>query len=143
MVHHPSFGAALAWDVAGGTSYTAIGQVKDIGGLSLTRDSTEVSDHDSADGWKEFLGGMTDGGAISFTVGYDNANAQHAALVTSMTTSTCTMPAWQLTLNVCSGTAIWTCDAFVTGMNFSAPVVGENTIDITIKVTAKPTLTVS
>lgn len=143
MGHHPSFGAALAWDPAGGTSYVTVGQVKDINGPSLTRSTIDVTDHDSTDGFREFVSGLVDPGEISFTIGYDNGNAQHAALLTNMASDSCTMAAWQLTLNVCSGTAVWTADGFVTGFAPSTPIEGENTVAVTVKVSGKPVLTVS
>ena len=140
MTHHPSHGAVLDWDPAGGTSYVAIGQVKDITGPSQTRDTIEVTDHDSG-GWKEYIAGLRDGGELTFTIGYDNANAQHAALLTSMGSSV--IPAWELTLNVTSGTAVWTFDGQVTGFTANTPVSGENTIDITVKISGSATLTTS
>lgn len=143
MAHHPSFGAALEWDPAGAAAYAAIGQVKDISGPSITRGTVDVSDHDSSDGFREFMGGLVDGGEVTFTIGYDNANTQHAALLTNLVSTTCTPATFELTLTVCSGTAVWTWSGFVTGFTPAAPVEGENTAEVTIKVTGKPVLTVS
>ena len=143
MAHHPSFGAALAWDVVGGAAYAAIGQVKDISGPSISRGTVDVTDHDSTDGWREFIGGLVDGGEVSFIVAHDRGNAQHTALWTSLSSDTCTVPAWQLTLNVCSGSAVWTFDGFLTGLSPSTPVEGENTWEIAVKVTGKATLAVT
>lgn len=140
MAHHPSFGAALAWDPAGGVAYVALGQVKDISGPGISRGTIDTTDHDSTDGWREFLGGLVDGGEVTFTIGLDRGNAQHAALWTSLSSDTCTPPTWQLTLNVCSGTAVWTWAGFLTNFTGGAPVEGENTVDVTVKVTGKATL---
>jgi len=140
MAHHPSHGAELDWDSAGGSTYVAIGQVKDISGPGTVRGTIEVTDHDSS-GWREFVAGLRDGGDVTFTVGYDNANTQHAALLTSMGSDV--VPTWELTLNMTSGTAIWTFAGQVTAFNASTPVEGENTIDITIKVSGAATLTVT
>ena len=143
MAHHPSFGAALAWDSAGGASYTAIGQVKDIAGPGIARGTVDVTDHDSTDGFREFLGGLVDGGEVTFVIGYDNANAQHAALITNLASTTCTKATFQLTLTVCSGTAVWTWGGFVIGFNPAAPVEGENTAEVGVKVSGKPILSIS
>ena len=143
MGHSPSFGAALAWDPAGAAAYTAIGQVKDISGPSIARGTVDVSDHDSPSGFRQFMGGLVDGGEVTFVIGYDKANAQHAALITNFTSTTCTLTTWQLTLNVCSGSAVWTWSGFVTGFTPGAPVEGENTAEVGVKVSGKPTLTVA
>jgi len=148
LTHHPSWSAALKWDPAGGTSYTAIGQVKDISGPDISRGDIDVTDHDSASGWREFLPGLSDGGTVSFPIGLDTANTAHigasgTGLLGDFDRDGCTMPAFQLTLNLCSGTGIWTFDGYPNGFSNSYPVEGENTADLSIKVTGKPTLAVT
>jgi len=91
---------------------------------------------------------LSDGGDISFTIGFDPANTAHGTaagtgLIGDFTRDGCTIPAWQLTLNLCTGTGIWTFDGYPNGMSFNAPIEGENTADVTIKVTGVPTLTIS
>lgn len=144
MGHHPAFGAALAWDSAGGASYTAVGQVKDIQGPNITRADVDVTDHDSPDGYREYLPGLADGGTVTFIIGFDNANVEHTTnLLANLEDDQCTMATWQLTLNVCNGTAVWTWSGYVNNYNPSAPVEGENTAALSIKVSGKPALTVS
>ncbi len=148
MPHHPSFGAALKWDPAGGTAYVAIGQVKDISGPNISRGDIDVSDHDSPSGWREFLPGLADGGDVTFTIGFDTTNTAHkggpgTGLLGSFEQDGCTIPAWQLTLNACTGTGIWTFDGYPNSMGFSEPIEGENTADVGVKITGKPTLTVT
>jgi len=126
----------------------AIGQVKDISGPNISRGDIDVSDHDSTSGYREYLPGMADGGDVSFSIGLDTANTAHVGaagtgLLGSLDTDGCTMPAWQLTLNTCSGTAIWTFDGYVNGMGFSSPIEGENTADVGVKITGKPALAVT
>lgn len=144
MAHSPSFGSTLSWDNSGGSSYTAIGQVKDIGGPSISRGTIDVSDHDSADGYREFLGGLADGGELTFTIGFDNTNAEHTTnLPANLEDDTTTPAAWELDLTMASGTAVWTFDGFLTGFAPGTPVEGEQTIEVTVKVTGKPTLAVT
>jgi hypothetical protein len=132
----------------GGTSYSAVGQVKDISGPNISRGTIDVTDHDSADGYREFLPGLADGGEVSFTIGWDPNEAIHqqiggTGLLGDFEEDGCNMPAWQLELNTCTGTAIWTFDGFLTGFSPGAPVEGELTADVGVKVNGKPTLTVS
>ena len=144
MSHHPSHGSTLSWDDTGGAVYAAIGQVKDITGPGLTRGTIDVTDHDSS-GVREFLAGLTDGGELTFSIGFDPTNAEHVALHTSLTTASCTASAaaWELDLNVCSGTAVWTFDGFVTGFSPGVPVEGEQTVDLSVKLNGGTTLTIT
>ena len=122
--------------------------MKDISGPDISRGDVDVTDHDSTLGWREFLPGLADGGAVSFTIGFDTTNTAHrgtagTGLLGDFDRDGCTMPAWQLTLNLCTGTGIWTFDGYPNGMSFSVPVEGENTADLSVKITGKPTLTVT
>jgi len=147
-MHHPSFGTLLKWDPAGGTAYVAIGQVKDISGPDISRGDIDVTDHDSTLGWREFLPGLPDGGSLSFTIGFDPGNAAHGTaagtgLIGDFDRDGCTMPAFEMTLNLCTGTGVWTFDGYPNSMSFAASIEGENTADLSIKITGKPLLTIS
>ena len=147
MTHHPSFGSVLQWDPAGGTAWSAAGQVKDISGPSISRGTIDVTDHDSSSGYREFLGGLADGGDLSFTLGWDPSDADHqqgagTGLIGDVEQETCTLPTWKLTVNTCSGTYYWTFDGFVTAFSPSTPVEGELTADVTVKITGKPTFNI-
>lgn len=148
MTHHPAWSSALKWDPAGGTTYTAIGQVKDIGGPSISRGTIDVTDHDSTSGYREFLAGLPDAGELSFAIGWDPASTVHddaagTGLIGDFLDDHCTMTTWQLTLNTCASTAIWTFAGFLTGFSPSVPVEGELTADVTVKVSGVPSLTVT
>jgi len=134
--------------MSGGAAYSTIGQVKDISGPNISRGDVDVTDHESADGYREFLPGLADGGDVSFTVGLDKSDSTHVGgagtgLLGDFEQDGCTLPAWKLILNACSGTFYWTFDGYVNGFSPSSPVEGEHTADISIKVSAKPTLTTS
>ena len=45
--------------------FTAVAEVKDIDGPSITRDSIEVTNQDSDDGWREKIPGWRDGDTIT------------------------------------------------------------------------------
>lgn len=147
MTHHPSFGTSLKMDPAGGTVYVAVGQVKDIGGPSVTRGDVDVTDHDSADGYREFIPGLADGGVVSFPIGWDSQNPKHlqgvgTGLLGDME-QTCTLAAWEVTLTQCAGTAVWTFDGYVNGFAMTSAVEGEQLADVAVKVSGKPTLTIT
>lgn len=148
MTHHPSFGSILKWDPAGGTDYSAVGQVQDISGPTLTRGDVDVSDHDSADGYREYLPGLADGGNVTFTIGFDPEDADHVqgvgtGLIGDLEQSGCTLPTWEYTLATCAGTAIWTWAAYVNSFTQNSPVEGQHTADVGLKISGKPTLSVT
>lgn len=147
MTHHPSWGTLVGYDAAGGTVYAAINQVKDIAGPNMSRGDIDVSDHDSALGYREFLPGLTDAGDVSFQLGFDPTDAVHtqgtAGLLYNFELDGCTMTSWEIDLNVCTGTAIWTFDGYVNSWSGTYAVEGELLADIGIKISGKPTLTIT
>lgn len=151
MTHHPTFGTQLNWDVAGGTAYTPIGQVKDIDGPGVSTEDIEVTDHDSklvADGFAEYMPSVPDGGEVSFVLGLDPQNAQHVGaegtgLLGQFESNGCTLPAFQMVADICGGTATWTWRGYPKNFTPHQPVKGEYTADVTIKVSGKPSLVVA
>lgn len=148
MTHHPSFGSSLQWDPAGGTTYVAIGQVKDIVGPSLARGDIDVTDHDSSLGYREFLPGLVDGGVYTFTIGWDSQNTAHlqgvgTGLMGDLEQSGCTLSAFEHTFNQCAGTAVVTFAGYVNGMTFNNAVEGEVTADVSVKVSGKATMEIT
>jgi hypothetical protein len=143
----PSFGSQLKMDPAGGTVYVAIGDVQDIAGPSVTRGEIDVTTHDSASGFREYIQGLADSGGVTFPIVFDSQNVKHLQGVGTGLLGdfeqTCTIPSWEHTFNDCAGTVVLTYDAFVTGYSFTNAVEGAVMGDITLKVTGKPTLTVT
>jgi len=151
MTRHPSFNTTIGWDAAGGTSYTTIGQVKDISGPSISRDTFEVTDRDVTGNYKEFWGGYSDGGDLTFTINWDPLNdathgtASGTALITNFTeTDMCSAKsAWQVQMDLCGGTATWTFDGIMSTFEMSSPENDVLTADVTVKVSGQPTLVIS
>ncbi len=120
--------------------FTTIAQVVSIGGPSLSLDPIDVTNHSSLDGWKEFVGGLLDGGEISLEINYDPVNATHnatAGLIKDMEDRT--VRNFQLVFSDTAGTT-WTVPALVTGFEPGAPVDGKLSASVTLKVSGKPTL---
>ena len=149
MAEHPSFGTLVAWDKAGGTSYSTIGQVtSDISGPGFSRGSIDVTNHADSDMFRQKMPGLIDAGQISFTVAFDPADATHnwaTGLLDDFDGDGCTLPAWRITMNVCTAlvtSSTWTFDGFVAGMDFSAGLEDVHRADVTVEISGKPTLTI-
>lgn len=57
--------------------FTAVAEVIDIDGPSMTRDSIEVTSQDSTSGWREFISGWRDGDSLTVTANWLPTNATH------------------------------------------------------------------
>jgi predicted secreted protein len=129
-----AFGAKVNWN-----SHD-IAEVISISGPGESVDSLDVTSHDSANEFKEFIAGLRDGGEVSFEANFKSSDSDgQIALHTDFqagTSRTCqiTLPD---SLGNISGTAI------CTRYEFSFPVDGPARISGTIKYTGKPTLTIS
>ncbi len=148
MTHHPSFGSALKFDPNGGTVYVAIGQLKDTVGPAIARGDIDVTDHDSSLGYRQFLPGLVDGGAYTFSVAWDSQNTAHlqgvgTGLLGDLEQDGCTLSTFEHTLNQCAGTAVVTFAGYVNAFTLNNPVEGEITADIGVKISGKATMTIT
>lgn len=66
----------------GASTYVTIEEVTNVGVLSIDVDTIDVSSHDSPSQWREFLGGMKDGGELSMEINYDPA--LHGSIMTAI-----------------------------------------------------------
>jgi len=141
MAKISGFGAVLAWDPAGGSSYTSLGQIANISGPSLSRTSIDVTTHDSSSWWMEFIKGLKDGGEISFDVIYDPALATHdfSTGILSDLDDDSTIPNFRITFPD-TGSTQWILPAFVTGANVDIPINDKLGMSVTVKVAGAPTL---
>lgn len=63
------FGTSLSRD--NGTGFDAIGNLTSITIPGFTRETYDVTAHDAADKWREWIGGLLDGGEASCDLNYD------------------------------------------------------------------------
>lgn len=153
MVRQPSFGATIAVDWASGTSYATIAQVRDISGPSVSREAIEVPpDHDMVgSAWQLKFAGIPTAGQMTFELNLDTSNGTHVGagnlgLLGSFDTyyNGTSLPAWRYQNTRAIGTATWTFDGFVAGMDFSmGDVQGSQSASLTVEIAGRPTLTVT
>lgn len=136
MAKTHAYGTTLTWDselVAG---------LNAINGISISADTVEVTTHDSADGYKEFIPGLLDAGEITLEgfFSYTDAAGQQAMLTDMNARSTKT---GVITFPVSTGTT-WTFSGMLTSLKLGdAPVDGAIAFSATIKISGKPTLAVA
>lgn len=115
--------------------FTAVGNVQNLGGPELSRETYDVTAHDSPDKWREFIGGLKDGGEVSVEVHYDPD--KHDTYITDF--SDVNARSWRIVWPQALGQ--WDFKAILTGFNPSAPVDDKLAAELTLKVTGKPTIT--
>lgn len=129
------FGTTLSrGDGAGSEVFTAIANVTSITPPALSRETIDVTAHDSADGYREYLGGLKDSGEVSADVNYDPS--EHDTFVDDLDD---TEPRnYKVTFP--DGT-VWAFSAILTGFEASAPMDDKLSASLTWKVNGKPTIT--
>lgn len=130
-----AFGTVIArGDGAEPEVFAAIANCTGIKPPALARDNIDVTAHDSPDGWREFVGGLKDGGEFSTDVNYDPDD--HDTLVADFEDDEPRTYKFTFTNG-----AVWTIKAFLTGFEPDAPYDGKYSASLKWKVTGKPTLT--
>jgi predicted secreted protein len=121
-------------------SFTTIANVTSIGGPSRSRETIDVTAHDSADQYMEFLGGLKDGGEVTADINYDPDQATSDLLEDEFEAEDPTN--WQLVL--LPGTEsehTWDISGILTELSDEFPHDDKMGRSITIKINGKPTLT--
>lgn len=128
-----SFGISVQITAPSG-SPTAIAELTDVtvGGVDVN--FIETTAHDSAGGWKTFLGGLTDPGTIDLTGNYKFTDAGQAILIAQRGVSCAINITFSDATNV-------TCNAIVGGYNLSNPQDDKVEFTCSLKITGAITLT--
>lgn len=122
-------------NMAGTPVFAVVANVTSFGGPEIERETIDVTAHDSPDGWREFVGGLKDGGEVSIEVNYDPR--EHDLFVADFEDDA--PRDYKLTWPNALGT--WAFKAILTGFSPEAPVDDKLAAELTFKVTGKPTIT--
>lgn len=135
MSNYAAYGTLLK---LGGTT---VAGVTNIGGPGLTLETIDVTNHSSTNAWREFVGGLKDGGEVSLDIVFDPAAATHrnasGGLLYLLTTRV--SGSFSITFPDSGGT-VWSFTAFVTSFEPSGAVADGLTASVTLKITGAPTL---
>ena len=120
--------------------FTTVAQVKSISGPGLSMDAIDATHHSSTAGWREYIGGLLDGGEVSFDINYDPVENTHDAgtgLLKDMSDKT--VRNFQVVFPD-TATTTWTVAALVTGFEVGAPIDDILSAAVTLKLSGQPTL---
>lgn len=113
-----------------------IAELTSITGPSMEADTIDVSNHGSADGFRQYVAGMRDGGEVSIEGNFTNEAGQ-AALVTDFAAGSSNQ--YVITFPT-TPEVTWTFNAIVSAFESSAPYDDKLSFTATLKVTGKPVL---
>ena len=124
--------------------WTSIGKITDPDYPSLTRDAVDATTTESANGYREFIGGLRDGGEVSPTLQLDTGDATFTALVADFNSDVAVTyrvlsPDAQPTASPPTGEA-WTFTGLITSIEPETPLDDQNTVTVTFKVSGQPVL---
>ena len=128
------FGTDLTWNSV------VIAEVVNVSGPGESRDMIDVSNHDSSDGFREFIAGLANGGEVSIEGNFKAADSTgQIALHTDFQagTSRTLLITFPSSLGNISGTAL--CKSFEMGF----PHDDKISFSASFQYTGKPTLTIS
>lgn len=128
-----------ATGTAPGTTYTTIANVTSIGGPDRSRETIDVTAHDSPNGWMEFIGGLKDGGEVSLDINYDPGETTH-----DLDDDFDDVVPRNYRIIILPDTAdehTWQISGIMTGLEDEFPYDDKMARTLTIKVSGKPTLT--
>lgn len=115
--------------------FTAVAEVTSITPPGMSRDAIDATHMDSPDGWREFIGGLKDGGEVELALNWVPGSATTILLMTEIAAAAGNKQV------VFPGGEIFSFSALCTGITPETPVDGKMEASATYKVTGKPTLT--
>jgi predicted secreted protein len=133
-----AFGTTFAWNGQTVAGLTA------INGVKLTADMIDVTTHQSANGYREYLPGLRTAGSISLEGQYDNTDSNgQIAMVTDFNTVPAPLRTAIITFPTTTGTT-WTFTGYIEDLEIgNATLDGKIPFTASIKPTGRPALAVA
>lgn len=129
---------ALGTTIGIGSTPILVGGLTEIGGLSLSADTIDVTTLDSDGGYREFIGGFKDGGEVSLSGFLDNTVGKGQAEMYAAFESG-VKEDFVITFPIATKTK-WTFKGVVTGFETNASLEDPLSFSASIKVSGKPVL---
>ncbi len=147
---HTGFGALLLkGDGASPENFVSVMGVKSINGMSISRDTHDTTDMASPNGWREHIGGLVDGGEVSFEANLLPRNAtqnqEDGGFMAEFDKSSCNSRGnWRISFPECEGESEGYLGfaAIVTGQSMTFPMDDLMGFTGTMKVSGRPELVI-
>lgn len=125
--------------------YVTVLGIKSISGPSITRDTHDTTVMTSPGGWREFIGGLKDGGEVSFTANWLPRDESQTDLASEFDKDSCESRSdWRIVVPACPGEpeVYLEFQGILTGQNIEIPMDDLMGFEGTIKVSGRPTLVI-
>jgi predicted secreted protein len=120
--------------------FTSIAEVIDLTPPALSRDSIDVTNQDTTNGWREKIPGFRDGGEVTFNCNWLPTNATHDATTGLLSTfNDNDLHNWQIVLP--DAVTVVAFAGFLTGFEPDLPLEEQGQLSITITVSGPVTIT--
>jgi predicted secreted protein len=116
-------------------AFTKIADVTSLNPPGISRETIDVTSHDSPDAWMEFLGSLKDPGEVSADINYQPS--KHDLLIEDFEDA---KPRNYKIVFPDEAQTTWTFGALLTGFEPEVPTDDKASASLTWKVTGKPTL---
>lgn len=141
------FGALIQKGTGSGSpeDFVTILGIKSISGPSITRDTHDTTVMTSPGGWREFIGGLKDGGEVSFTANWLPRDTTQTDLQDEFDKDSCESRSnWRIVVPACPGEpeVFLEFAGVLTGQNIEIPMDDLMGFEGTIKVSGRPTLVI-
>lgn len=135
-----AFGTTLSRD--NGTSFDAIANITSVSGPGLSRDTIDVTAHDSPNAYMEFVGSLIDGGEVSAEINWDPADTSLNASNTTTTLIADLEDTSPVSYEIAfPDGAKFAAELLITGLEFDAPYDDKLAATLSFQVSGKPTFT--
>ena len=114
-------------------TFASVGTIRDVTPPGLSRDAVETTHMSSVEKWREFIGGLKDGGEMQFEMSFDPGSTETVAFHTEINADTAGY--YKLTF---PDATEWGFGGLVTDIGPSTPLDDKMVADITIKLSGKP-----
>lgn len=141
------FGALIQKGTGAGSpqDYVTVLGIKSISGPSITRDTHDTTVMTSPGGWREFIGGLKDGGEVSFTANWLPRDESQTDLSAEFDKDSCESRSdWRIVVPACPGEPEVYLEfaGILTGQNIEIPMDDLMGFEGTIKVSGRPVLVI-
>jgi predicted secreted protein len=134
---HSMGGLLKIGDGAGPEAFTTIAEVSKIGLSGKKLDAIEVTNLSSADNYREFIGGLLDGGEVSLSLSYLPDSTGHAQLNTDQDART--LRNFEFHLPQLATPKKLSFAALITSITADVDMEKQITAEVTLKISGKPT----
>lgn len=114
-------------------TFAKVGRIRDVTPPSLSRDAVETTDMESTDRWREYIGGLKDGGEVSFEITFDPGSTETTTFMGDLNDD----DAGYYKL-IFPDTSEWGFAGLLTGFEPSTPIGDKMMANVTFKLTGKP-----